>query len=90
MNQIKDKTDTEHLLGKPHNVILFNDNTHDMIEVAYQITIAINCNPERAMNIMLEAHSKGRAIVFSGTKERCELVAGILEEIRLSVKIEPA
>jgi ATP-dependent Clp protease adaptor protein ClpS len=76
--------------SKPYNVILFNDENHDMQEVANQIMKAINCTPERAANIMLEAHSTGRAIVFSGSLERCELVAQILEEIRLGTKIEPA
>ena len=83
-------TNTTNLLGKPYNVILFNYDHHDMMEVSAQIIKATHCSAERAVTIMLEAHVTGRAIVFSGTRERCELVEGILAEIRLSTRIEPA
>lgn len=84
------ETDISNLLGKPYNVILFNDDHHDMMEVSTQIIKATHCSAERAVMIMLEAHTTGRAIVFSGTRERCELVENILAEIRLGTKIEPA
>ena len=83
-------TDTTNLLGKPHKVILFNDDHHNMLEVTLQIIKAISCNPTRAAAIMAEAHSTGRAIVFTGSLERCELVENILCEIDLGTKIEPA
>lgn len=83
-------TDTTNLLGKPFNTILFNDDHHDMMEVSAQIIKAIHCSAERAVMIMLEAHTQGRAIVFTGSRERCELVEDILAEIRLGTKIEPA
>ena len=83
-----DKISSEVITGKPHNVILFNDESHDMQEVAAQIIKAIHCSNQRALQIMMEAHEKGRAIVFSGGLERCEHVASVLEEIRLGTKIE--
>lgn len=88
-NTIND-TDTTTLLGKPCNVILFNDESHSMQEVSRQIIKAIHCGVEKAMNIMFEAHSTGRAIVFTGNRERCELVESILSEIQLRTAIEPA
>ena len=42
------------------------------------------------MCLMNEAHTTGRAVVFTGGLERCELVSSILEEIRLGTRIEPA
>jgi ATP-dependent Clp protease adapter protein ClpS len=87
---ILNDTDTTTLLGKPCNVILFNDEKHSMAEVSRQIIKAIHCGMERALNIMLEAHTTGRAIVFTGNRERCELVESILSEIQLNTKIEPA
>jgi ATP-dependent Clp protease adaptor protein ClpS len=81
---------TEISLGQPHKVILFNDENHSMDEVTFQIMKAIRCDAERAFGIMMEAHNTGRAIVFSGVLERCELVASILEQIRLGTTIEPA
>ena len=86
----RDKSSISIHLGKPHNVILFNDENHDMVEVVTQIMKAINCNIQTATRIMMEAHKSGRAVVFTGHKEKCELVSSILEEIRLGVKIEQA
>lgn len=80
---------TDISLGKPYNVVLFNDKHHGMDEVAAQIVKAIGGSVDNAINIMMEAHEKGRAIVITTHKERAEHVASVLEEIRLGVKIEP-
>lgn len=77
------------IIGRPHNVILFNDNDHFMQEVVIQIDKAIHCGLGIATALMIEAHKTGRAIIFTGWLEKCEHVAGILEEIRLGCKIEP-
>jgi ATP-dependent Clp protease adapter protein ClpS len=39
---------------------------------------------------MMEAHLKGRAIVYTGGLEKCEQVETVLNEIRLGTKIEQA
>ena len=82
--------DTSIFKGKPYKVILFNDDHHDMAEVMSQIMKAINCGSEHAYQIMIEAHRTGRAVVWSGHRERCEHIASILEAIRLGTKVEPA
>jgi len=89
-SNVQDLTSTINIIGTPHNVILFNDETHGMDEVVGQIIKAIHCDEAKATAIMYEAHAKGRAIVFSGGVERCEHVACVLEEIRLGVSIEKA
>ena len=83
-------TSTTNLLGKPYNVILYNDSEHSMIEVIAQIIKATHCSAGRAAQIMHEAHTTGRAICFSGGLEKCELVEEILSEIQLGTKIEQA
>lgn len=85
-----DEVKVENILGKPFNCIIFNDDHHGMDEVLLQIIKAINCDPKKALAIMLEAHKKGRAVVITTHKERAEMVAEILEEIRLGTKVEPA
>ena len=80
---------TDISLGKPHNVVLFNDTTHGMEEVAAQIIKAIKCDADKALAIMLQAHYSGRAIVITTHQEHAEQVASVLEEIRLGVKVEP-
>lgn len=84
------QTGTTNILGSPYNVVLFNDDNHSMDEVVAQIMKATACNAGQAATIMLEAHNTGRAIAFSGSLERCELVESILTEIKLGTKIEQA
>lgn len=76
-------------LGKPYNVILFNDEDHSMDEVVSQIMKATGYDPIKATAIMMEAHTKGRAIVWTGHQERAEHISSVLEEIRLGTKVEP-
>jgi ATP-dependent Clp protease adapter protein ClpS len=75
---IDSDTATNNLLGHPFNVILFNDSVHEMLEVSAQIQKATHCSAERAISVMYEAHTNGRAVVFTGSKERCEHVDSIL------------
>lgn len=82
------ETDTNIIIGIPHNVVLFNDDTHSMDEVINQLVKATHCDPTHAFSVMMEAHNNGRAIAFSGSLERCEHVESILAEIKLSTKIE--
>jgi ATP-dependent Clp protease adapter protein ClpS len=89
MIETLEKTHIDINIGKPYNVILFNDENHSTEEVTTQIIKAIHCTQAQAENIMWTAHKTGRAIVFTGHLEKCELVAQILEEIRLGTKIEP-
>jgi ATP-dependent Clp protease adapter protein ClpS len=77
-------------LGHPCNVILYNDECHAMDEVVAQLVKATNCSESKALAVMFEAHNTGRAVAFSGNKERCELVCSILEQIRLRTDIEEA
>jgi len=90
MTETKQTTSTDIVLGKPHNVVLFNDDHHDMGEVALQIIKAIRCDKGKALSLMMEAHLKGRAIVYTGGLEKCEQVETVLNEIRLGTKIEQA
>jgi ATP-dependent Clp protease adaptor protein ClpS len=83
-------TVVDNILGNPYNCILFNDEEHSAEEVANQIVKAIHCDPSKAEQIMLEAHTTGRAIVITASLERCEHVESVLSAIRLGTKIEPA
>lgn len=72
----------------PYVVILYNDDYHDMQEVAAQIQKATGYNFEKCYYIMLEAHSRGRAIAYTGSACECERVANILRQIRLQVETD--
>jgi ATP-dependent Clp protease adaptor protein ClpS len=78
------------LVIEPWNVVLLNDDVHTFEEVILQVMKATGCHLEQAQAITWDVHYKGEAICFTGHKERCELVASILEEIDLRVRLEPA
>ena len=75
---------------EPWNVILLNDDFHAFEEVIVQLMRATSCSSQRAEAIAWEAHSKGETICFTGSRERAELAASILEEIELRVRLEQA
>ena len=58
------------------------------LPVISQIIKAIHCPHERAVAIMMEAHSRGSAVLICTYRERAEQVACVLEEIALRVSLE--
>jgi len=69
-------------------LILFNDSHHEFEEVITQVMKAAGYGYDKAEAITLEAHNKGRAVVLSGTIEKCLKAQVILEEISLRTSIE--
>ena len=83
-----EETESDLQTELPWNVILYNDDVHPFDQVILQVQKATGASLEKAVEITLEAHNKGRAICYSGTKEECTKVANILKEIRLHVEID--
>lgn len=79
---------TSRVTIEPWNVILGNDDWHTFEEVIIQLVRATSCSVEKAAKIAYEVHTLGEAICYTGSRERCELVAEILLEIKLSVRVE--
>lgn len=85
----------------PYNVILENDDHHTFEFVVAVLTKALGYSVERSLQLTLQAHTSGRAIVWTGPCEVAELKA---EQIRtfhevsasnrklgpLGVSVEPA
>ena len=59
----------------PYNVILENDDFHSFEFVVEVLQKALGCNQQRALLLTNEAHTTGRAVVWTGTKEVAELKA---------------
>jgi ATP-dependent Clp protease adaptor protein ClpS len=85
----------------PYNVILENDDYHSFQFVMEVLQKALGCNEQRAFAFTREAHTTGRAVIWTGTKEVAELKVDQIrtfEEIRsdgsklgpLGCCIEPA
>src|SRR5947209_3319657 len=59
----------------PYNVILDNDDHHSMPFVVEVLCKVLGCPVERAFQLMLEAHTSGRAVIWTGSREVAELKA---------------
>ena len=75
-------------IQEPRKVILFNDDIHTFEEVILQLTKALKCSITHATSLAFEAHTRGKAAVFSGEISECLKVQGVLEEIGLHTQIE--
>ena len=71
----------------PYNVILENDDDHSFEFVVQTLIKALGYAVEKCFQLMLEAHEKGRAVVWTGPKEVAELKA---EQIRTFHEIREA
>jgi ATP-dependent Clp protease adaptor protein ClpS len=69
----KDTTRTRRV--PPYHVILENDDHHSMEFVVEVLQKALGYNPERSVQLMMQAHTSGRSVVWSGPKEVAELKA---------------
>ncbi|PCI36420.1 MAG: Clp protease ClpS [Elusimicrobia bacterium] len=83
VTETEETTDTEY----GWRVTLFNCECHTFDEVERQLIKATACSISQARSISNDVHTKGCAIVFEGSAVRCESVAGVLEDIRLIVKV---
>lgn len=81
-------TDTTNLLGRPHVVILFNDDVHGFEEVVLHVQRSVKCDLSTAYSITMEAHQKGKAVAYSGNIEICELIDMRLSSPPLSLRTE--
>jgi ATP-dependent Clp protease adapter protein ClpS len=84
---VLDEDPTDHDDG-PYVVILYNDDFHAADEVAAQVQKATGYPFVKCVAIMIEAHTRGRAIAFTGSQEACERAAGVLRQIRLQVETD--
>lgn len=69
-------------------LILYNDSYHDFDEVTAQVVKATGYGYNKAEEITLEAHSKGKAVVLTGELDTCLKAQSILEEINLRTSLE--
>jgi ATP-dependent Clp protease adaptor protein ClpS len=59
----------------PYHVIILNDDDHSFEFVIHVLRQVLKCTVERAFSLTKEAHEKGRAVVWTGSREVAELKA---------------
>src|SRR5262245_46272659 len=69
----KEREETRTRRQPPYNVILMNDDHHSMEFVIEVLRKVLSCTQERAYTLMHQAHSSGRAIIWTGAREVAEL-----------------
>ena len=57
----------------PWIVLVWNDPINLMSDVTYVFQKLFGYSKEKATALMLDVHQKGRAVVASGAREKCEL-----------------
>ena len=86
----KRRTEREFTTEPPYKVILHNDDYTPMEHVIKVLRKVIpRMNMRRAVSIMLEAHTKGKAVVTKCHKELAELYQENLRAEGLIATIEP-
>ena len=67
-------TDSGTGLGRPWNVIVLNDNHNTFEGVAFALSSTLpGVTYERGLKLADSIHNSGRAVVWTGHKERAEL-----------------
>jgi len=71
-----------------YQLILWNDHVNNMMDVAVALWEVCHLSNERCMEVMMEAHEKGRAVVKSGTLEELTIMKDGLNDRNLEATIE--
>jgi len=88
----REREETQTRLLPPYNVILENDDYHSFEFVIEVLRKVLGCSEQRAFQLTEEAHTKGRAVIWSGPKEVAELKVEQVcccHEIRGTTKLGP-
>ncbi len=75
---LEPETDTE--LDRPWIVLVWNDPINLMEYVTFVFQKVFGYSKEKATQLMLDVHYKGRAVVSSGTRESAERDVFVLHE----------
>lgn len=86
----REKTERRVTQEPPYKVILHNDDYTPMEHVVATLRKVIpRMSTRRAVSIMLEAHTKGKAVATKTHRELAELYADQLKSEGLTATIEP-
>jgi ATP-dependent Clp protease adaptor protein ClpS len=71
----EEDTDTRTRRQPPYAVVLHNDDVNTMEFVIFVLRKVFGYEVPKCVELMLEAHEKGRAVVWTGAREVAELKA---------------
>jgi ATP-dependent Clp protease adaptor protein ClpS len=88
----RERQESKTRLLPPYNVILENDDYHSFEFVLDVLGKVLGCTEQRAFQLAHEAHTSGRAIIWTGPKEVAELKVEQVtsfHEMRENAKLGP-
>ncbi|MFT4550795.1 MAG: ATP-dependent Clp protease adaptor protein ClpS [Pseudoalteromonas tetraodonis] len=81
-------TQSSEELSPPWQVIVLNDPVNLMSFVTLIIRRVFGYSEQKATTLMLDVHEKGRAIVWTGEREKAEMYVQQLQGFQLLAKME--
>ena len=84
------ETREETLLALPWNVVVHDDPVNLMGYVTLVLMRVFGYPETRAAKLMMEVHTRGRSIVWTGEREKAELYAQQLQSHQLRTTMEQA
>ena len=85
---IEPDTDTVNALDRPWIVLVWNDPVNLISYVTFVFQKLFGYSLEKATQLMLDVHEKGKAVVASGTREEAEMHVFRLHEHSLWATME--
>ena len=86
--KVAPRTDERTQLARPWNVIVHNDPITLMVYVTMVLRKLFGYAAEKAHQLMMEVHERGRAIVWTGAREQAELYVQQLHAHQLLATME--
>ena len=85
---VMEETDTDEALDKPWNIIVHNDPINLMSYVTLTFMRIFGMSKKKAEVHVIEAHKKGKSLVWSGAREQAELYTQQLHQALLLATME--
>ncbi len=76
-------------LGARWMVVIYDNDTNSVDEVLAILMLATGCPPEEAAIETWEAHTYGKAPVHFATREECQRVCSLIQEIGVRTEVAP-
>jgi ATP-dependent Clp protease adaptor protein ClpS len=85
---VLEQTETETHLAPPWNVVVWNDPITLMVYVTMVFQRVFGYPIEKAHALMMEVHTRGRSIVWTGAREQAETYVQKLHAAQLLATME--
>ena len=87
---VQPRTDERTSLARPWKVVVHDDPISLMSYVVLVFRKVFGYPTERAHELMMEVHTQGRSIVWTGAREQAEVYAQKLQAHHLLAKVDEA